>query len=819
MMKQRDRKRFVIVGGGIAGLYAAYLLKRSFGDDVHVDIYEATTRPGGRIKTVRLKNDNTVLSRKELEEADERGDIRDQLEFHAEFGPMRLELDTQHLLDALLRDLKFERAKTGVDLKSFHLEDFPAYASPNAPHDPAYPLAADEQGKSPMELFELALLRVVTQLRLSPQPDSTRDDYASQLAALLSGVGSDSTQMARTNQSPGKLLRGFARRLNSAHLWEVQTRGHVGGVPLYTLGFWNLISDQISHNATRKIRELGSFYHLLDENPNAAEWLAWWLAGLAISDRLKGVAGGMETIVERLYAELKLKEADPDGSLGDNWRIFMPHLVTRLVLANGKLHVLSKREDPNKHAEPVPETLSCAYDGVVLALPRRPLETLLSQSLSSFDASMHGDVLAWLDSAFAFPLVKVFAVVDRRWWEEDFRPNVGATLMPTREVHYWKGNTGRSRQGMIMVYTDRPSSAVWGNFVASGPHVDVWARRLSDGAAGGATIAGEEDRGYDPPNPFSQRQRLRKKLAEVVRAQDSADMKPDDISWVGIRDWGRDPCGGNHAWRPKRRYWHVMWRLAHLATSRAVPQSGGSSQEKLCPPRSESSGASVHVCGEAYSDYHGFIEGALRSALLAVTALARNHLESEDSWEQRSKKLLDRCKPTCDELDSDADRRRFDKRFKEHVQQLSWWTGQVLGRGDESGIYGYGTYPDAKVGRFHEELQRLDEAKDQWDRLEILQDLAEESADAPTDEIEESYLREFGSPEDVRASKEFGVLRSLARWHGGGIHRLGPDLVERVFRDVTFDGRTPDRLRQIVEALARLRRGRELAPASRPDTA
>jgi monoamine oxidase len=31
--------------------------------------------------------------------------------------------------------------------------------------------------------------------------------------------------------------------------------------------------------------------------------------------------------------------------------------------------------------------------------------------------------------------------------------------------------------------------------------------------------------------------------------------------------------------------------------------------------------APVHICGEAYSDYQGFIEGALRSAALALNAI------------------------------------------------------------------------------------------------------------------------------------------------------------------------------------------------------
>jgi hypothetical protein len=66
----------------------------------------------------------------------------------------------------------------------------------------------------------------------------------------------------------------------------------------------------------------------------------------------------------------------------------------------------------------------------------------------------------------------------------------------------------------------------------------------------------------------------------------------------GIRDWSRDPYGAAcHTWRPGARSWEVLDRL------KAFALPGAKADEK-----------NVHICGEAYSDYHGFIEGALRTS-------------------------------------------------------------------------------------------------------------------------------------------------------------------------------------------------------------
>nr|HRC62593.1 FAD-dependent oxidoreductase [Dehalococcoidia bacterium] len=76
-----------------------------------------------------------------------------------------------------------------------------------------------------------------------------------------------------------------------------------------------------------------------------------------------------------------------------------------------------------------------------------------------------------------------------------------------------------------------------------------------------------------------------------------------DVLSFGIHDWSAEAFGGAaHCWKPGVDSTQVRARL------RAFALEG-------------SSVANVHVCGEAYSDFQGFIEGSLRSANHAVESV------------------------------------------------------------------------------------------------------------------------------------------------------------------------------------------------------
>jgi monoamine oxidase len=557
MNSETHGEKIAIIGGGIAGLYCALVLSQN---NRSVQLFETAPRLGGRIRTLRLDKRNRPLH------AQDSGSKRPwsikNLEFYAEFGPMRVELDRQLLLKSLLDFLGI--VNQPVYDKKFnapYLKEFPSYTSPGSPSDPRYELRPDEQGRKPLELLKLAVIRLV--LHVEVAKGSTFGTHQQELIRRVSLA-------AATQQPVDKVFDEWVVDLGEQDYWDIQTTGTIDKVPLYEMGFWNLLSDWLSHDAITMMRDLGNFYHMLPENPNAAEWFVWWLMGFSISQNLHGVYGGMECIVDRLVAQIKKLNTEEILHV-DCW-------VNRIErTSSGKFRL----QFDAKSKLPVDSELAVGeYDRVILALPKRPLLDVVLASPGVFNDEPAMNEL--LDSAFGFPMVKTFFVVKHRWWEEENRANQYATRVPTRELHYWLGGTEKSKQGLIMLYTDAPASSFWSNYVPPGPQVDVNAETL---------------RHLKP----ALADRLRKKLVRYINENRDAKCSTDDIVWYGIRDWARAPYGGaNHAWRPERKYWVVMRRLADIGDN-------GTAR-----------GQSLHVCGEAYSDYHGFIEGALRSSIYVL---------------------------------------------------------------------------------------------------------------------------------------------------------------------------------------------------------
>jgi hypothetical protein len=137
-----------IIGAGIAGLYCGYLFDLKKDDFL---IAEETKHLGGRIWTTKiLKNGREVGDGEKAPE---------QEEFFAEFGPMRLELDLQERLEALLDDLGFTSADH---------EPFPPYESPISKHDPQYELRGEEiEQSTPFDLLILAVLRIFGRIHIA----------------------------------------------------------------------------------------------------------------------------------------------------------------------------------------------------------------------------------------------------------------------------------------------------------------------------------------------------------------------------------------------------------------------------------------------------------------------------------------------------------------------------------------------------------------------------------------------------------------------------------------------------------------------------
>jgi monoamine oxidase len=436
-----------VVGGGVAGLYCGMHANH----DWKVALFEGSHRFGGKLETVSMQG------------------------FDAEYGAMRFDPILQFRLGELVDELGIETLP------------FPEYSSPpdQRPHL-NYRLETDERGLTTLELYKLAIQRVLE---------------ISEAEMLV---------------------------LSETQLESIRRDSVCSGLPLWEQGLWNTLGRVISHNALRYIVMEGSFFHFIHENPGAAAWMVTWIKMLQMSPNLRTFRHGMQTLTDTMLERLRQRGA-----------------------AIHRVHVLTALEpyDRGQVLLHFSEGRACIAKHVVLALPEHCLVRI--GGLPLWIRSMFGSVLD-------IPLLKCFFVVEDPWWDEDI-PHLDMPNLPAREVHYQK----QGGKGLVMVYADRPYLSFWSQYLRKG-----YEARAEINGDQGLPLAFSRLMGIDPKRIVS----------------------------YGIRHWGTEPYGAAcHLWKPRIKSWRVQEKVAAFSLERNGPEN-------------------VHICGEAFSDYQGFIEGALRTA-------------------------------------------------------------------------------------------------------------------------------------------------------------------------------------------------------------
>lgn len=436
-----------VVGGGVAGLYCGMHADR----DWSVALFEGSHRFGGKLETVSMHG------------------------FDAEYGAMRFDPILQFRMGELIDALGIETLP------------FPEYSSPPSQQSSmAYQMAADEQGLSTLELYKLAIQRVL-------------------------------------EMSEAEMLA-----LSEEQLESIRRESLIFGQPLWKQGMWNTLGRVISHHALRYIVMEGSFFHFIHENPGAAAWMVTWVKMLQMSPNLKTIHHGMQSLTDTMLERLRQRDA----------AIYRAHVLTAL-----------ERYDRERVLLHFSEGRACIAKHVVLALPEHCLVRISGLPMG---------IRAMFGSVLDIPLLKCFFVVEDPWWDEDV-PHLDMPHLPAREVHYQK----QDGKGLVMVYADRP-------------YLNFWSQYLRKGYETRAEIDG------DPGLPLA--------FSRFMG------IDPKRIVSYGIRHWGTEPYGAAcHLWKPGIKSWTVQEKVAAFSLGRNGP-------------------ANVHICGEAFSDYQGFIEGALRTA-------------------------------------------------------------------------------------------------------------------------------------------------------------------------------------------------------------
>ncbi len=152
--------------------------------------------------------------------------------------------------------------------------------------------------------------------------------------------------------------------LTEADYYRLRKHAQLLGQPLWATGFWNAMSAQgvLSHRALVKLRDTGTFYHMIPENLNAIEWIIWWLRALkTVGQKLASIEGGSSRLTEGLMAKI---QSLPNITLAGGHTLlgFRP---TGLGQASMELDVRTKNG-----------TIKLQAGRLVLALPRMPLVKL-----------------------------------------------------------------------------------------------------------------------------------------------------------------------------------------------------------------------------------------------------------------------------------------------------------------------------------------------------------------------------------------------------------------------------------------------------------
>jgi 2-iminobutanoate/2-iminopropanoate deaminase len=440
-----------IVGGGIAGLYAAYRLQKAWnskegraalleqlpeghGELLQVVILEQNPYGiGGRLRSVELPFPGGSVT--------------------AELGAMRF-TTRQKLVRRLLNELEIRTVPFEGDGFSSHyyLRGKHFDAADIAANDETrfpYHVAEGEKNKLPSDLMLHVLDRTLQELSL--------DDAATPEALLVLE----------------KLRNKDSRESLTHHEWaEIQKHGLLmGHVRLNSIGMWNLIHHYLSPEAAHFVED-GFGYESVIGNWNLSDAIPWFIADFDPGQVYETVDKSFSELVHRIKE--RIAPDDPvDSKESETFlcTIVWNARVTQLHKGGpGFLLNVETTDLEYKHRTQVAPKLCASI--VILALPKKPLEDLKvkwlqsendvgSDSSSDSDGDLDSDndrandsEAKWnkqLANVRPHRLVKIVQAYRTAWWRTAKTPKGAGqrtlTDLPLRQVYYldreWLKQRGR----------------------------------------------------------------------------------------------------------------------------------------------------------------------------------------------------------------------------------------------------------------------------------------------------------------------------------------------------------------------------------------
>lgn len=350
------------------------------------------------------------------------------------------------------------------------------------------------------------------------------------------------------------------------------SEGPFEGRAVAELGYWNLLTDQLSQEGLNFLADAGGYY-ANTINWNAAEAIQQIVGDFFGPVEYRTIKGGFDSV---LYA---LAEALLDAQV-------------KIFKQNGVVGVRPAPEgSPRRYELKIAnqqlgrEWLVHA-DAVVLAMPRRSLELLGSYPsyLSLYDGPEGATFRQAVSSTIIQQSMKILMGFEKPWWKEDFGATAGESVtdLPMRQCYYFGTNQHDSHSLFLSSYNDIDTVSYWSALEQDEPFEPHATRLVSQ-----ADVDAISE--YQAPKVM-----IAESMAQVRELHGLPNIPEPYVTWY--KDWSHEPFGGGyHAWFPNISVRDVM--------------------RYMRKPRADEA---IHVVGEAYSDQQGWAEGAFCVAELLL---------------------------------------------------------------------------------------------------------------------------------------------------------------------------------------------------------
>lgn len=551
MKKNLPDYDIAIVGGGAGGVYTAWRMLLE-GPDHSPRIKKWKKERGGKLKIVVFEGSERIGGRVLSAKAPGLPDIV------CEIGGMRF-VSSQSLVSSLvLNKFKLPTKQQAVDepCNILYLRGKRLNTSD-----------LNDANKLPYNL-------TIEEIKwLKGPPKNTADNFLAY--AVYKAIPEIAPTKKNKSGLSGNKLRKFLNKKK------------INGVPLYKIGFWNLIASHLSHEAySIAVTTVG--YDCLGYNTNAVDAICEYF-DFTPAEKYYLLKNGYDSLIWTMQEEFekaggevitgKWLESFDGTSLPDQKKG-----VELKFRGDGK--VLTSRE-------------------IVLAMPRRSLQ-LLAQKGPVLDPVKAPKVRFMMDSVEPIHLYKMFIAYDHPWWERR-RVTEGRSItdIPIRQCYYWGKEEGPlNTNAIMMVYNDALSSDFWGGL-----------RQSPLGPGDSKTDFSEEKfkrkimpfvKSMTKKNQWDKRLLHNWEICEApkvmveemhrqLKLMHDVPDAPEPLE-AAFADWGDDPYGGAvHFWNPG----YDSSKILH---------------DMIQPVKN----FPCYICGEAYSTNQTWVEGALQTAELVL---------------------------------------------------------------------------------------------------------------------------------------------------------------------------------------------------------